>query len=148
MPHILWFSPVTKFGRKLLQHNLTVSEIIKQKSQQCCNASIVQLAKGGCALIDHYWTCREFMNMSALPLCLSFLSINTHKRCCVRRRCVLLVDLEGRPLSTSCDSIGTMDSSSGLQCFDGLDVYASTRLCTTITQTTQRIEILKNTAMC
>ena len=145
MSHLV-FSPVTKFGQKLLQHNLR--GFVKQKSQKCHIASMVQLAKGGCPLINHYPTCREFINVSALPLCLSFLSINTHKRCCVRRRCVLLVDLEGRPLSTSCDSIGTMDSSLGLQCLDGLDVCASTRFCSTITQTTQQFKILKNTLMC
>ena len=54
---------------------------------------------------------------------------------------LLPFNLEGQPLSTSCDSIGMMDSSLRLQCLDSLDV--SIHFCSTITQTTQGFRDLK-----
>ena len=92
------------------------------------------VGKGWLLLINHHPTCREFINVSALPLCLSFPTCShlkpaeADKNVCQKEMCAM-VDLEGRPLSTSCDSIDTVDSSLGLQCLDGLDARVSAGFC-------------------
>ena len=111
---------------------IDLSLYIKSVIKLHCHLGSV--GKGWLLLINHHPTCREFINVSALPSCLSFPTCShlkpaeADKNVCQKEMCAM-VDLEGRPLSTSCDSIDTVDSSLGLQCLDGLDARVSARFC-------------------